>query len=170
MGCLSRYRIGQIIMHRSCHRQPYTPFFLIGQNEAQILFYPLICVFCQAVTALAPLVIPEQPEGEWLDALADTPAVATPLETLSWLRTPDSPSLGKRAYDSDTSLASLVYGPAEYDVLTGPDGSTARLANPSGSNGQDDLEDREAKKPRIHAVIMSEVHQQIRSIIAAEGD
>ena len=35
------------------------------------------------VTALAPLVIPEQPEGEWFDALANTPAVATPLETLS---------------------------------------------------------------------------------------
>ena len=60
------------------------------------------------VTALAPLVIPEQPEGEWFDALADTPAVATPLETLKWLRMPESPSLGKRMYDSDTGLASPV--------------------------------------------------------------
>ena len=96
---------------------------------------------CSAVTALAPLVIPEQPEGEWFDALADTPAVATPLETLSWLRTPDSPSLGKRTYDSDTSPASLVYGPAEYNALTGPSGLTTGPTEPSGSNGQDDLED-----------------------------
>ena len=101
------------------------------------------------VTALAPLVIPEQPEGEWFDALADTPAVATPLETLSWLRTPNSPSLGKRTYDSDTSPASLVYGPAEYNALTGPSGPTTGPMEPSGSNRQDDPEDREAKKLRI---------------------
>ena len=44
------------------------------------------------VTALEPLVIPEQLEGEWFDALADTPVIATPLETLEWLRGPDSPS------------------------------------------------------------------------------
>ena len=37
------------------------------------------------VTTLALLTIPEQPEGEWFDALAETPAVATPLETLDWL-------------------------------------------------------------------------------------
>ena len=101
------------------------------------------------VTALAPLVIPEQPEGEWFDALTDTPAVATPLETLSWLRTPDNPSLGKRAHNSDIGPASPVSGPAEYDALTGPDGLTAGLANPSGSNGQDDPEDCEAKKVQI---------------------
>ena len=125
---------------------------------------------CSAVTALAPLVIPEQPEGEWFDALANTPAVATPLETLDWLCSPDSPSLGKRTYDSDTGPTSPIYGPAEYDALTRPDGLTARLTNLSGSNGQDDLEDCEAKKQRICAIIMLEVHRQIRSIIVAEGD
>ena len=123
-----------------------------------------------AVTALIPLVIPEQPKGEWFDALADTPAVATPLETLSWLCMPDSPSLGKRTYDSDTGPASPVYGPAEYDALTGPSGPATRSTEPSGSNGQDDPEDREAKKPQIRAVIMTEVHRRIRSLIAAEGD
>ena len=102
-----------------------------------------------AVTALAPLVIPEQPKGEWFNTLADTPAVATPLETLSWLRVPDSPSLGKRTYDSETGPASLVYGPAEYDALTGPSSPTTGPMEPSGSNGQDEPEDREAKKPRI---------------------
>ena len=88
-----------------------------------------------------PLVIPKQPEGEWFDALANTPAVATPLETLEWLCAPDSPSLGKRTYDSDTGPASPVYGLAEYNRLTGPDGLTARLTEPSGSNRQDDLEE-----------------------------
>ena len=122
------------------------------------------------VTALTPLVIPKQPEGEWFDALADTPTVATPLENLSWLYEPGSPSLGKRTYDSDTGPASPVYGPAEYNALAGPDGPTAGPATPSRSNGQDDPEDREAKKPRIRAVIMTEAHRKIRSIIAAEGD
>ena len=102
-----------------------------------------------SVTALAPLVIPEQPGGKWFDALADTSVVATPLETLSWLRAPDSPSLGKRTYDLDTGPASPVYGPAEYDALTGPSSLTTGPMEPSGSNGQDDPEDREAKKPRI---------------------
>ena len=95
------------------------------------------------------MVIPEQPEGEWFDTLADTPAIATPLETLQWLRTPDSPSLGKRTYDSDTGLASPVYEPAEYDVSTGLDGPITRSTISSGSNEQDDPEDCEAKKPRI---------------------
>ena len=121
------------------------------------------------VTALAPLAIPEPPEGEWFNALADTPAVATPLETLDWLRMPDSPSLGKRTYDSDTSLASPVYGPAEYDAITGPDGPIGPMA-PSGSNRQDDPEDHEAKKPRIRSIIMMEVHRKIRSLLTAEGD
>ena len=83
---------------------------------------------------------------------------------------PDSPSLGKRTYDSDTGPTTLVYGPAEYDVLTGPNSPTTRLTEPSGLNRQDDLEDREAKKPRIQSVIMTEVHQRIRSLITAEGD
>ena len=122
-----------------------------------------------SVTALAPLNIPEQPEGEWFDALAETPAVATPLETLYWLRTPDSPSLGKRTYDSDTSLASPTSEQAQYDALSGPSGP-AGPAEPSGSNGQDDLEDREAKKPRIRAVIMSEACRKVRSVISAEID
>ena len=119
-----------------------------------------------------PLVIPEQPKGEWFDALADTPAIATPVETLEWLHVPDSPSLGKRTYDSDTGPASPAYGPAEYDALTGPDGLDGPIGPmaPSGSNGQDDPEDREAKKLRIHAVIMSEAHRRIRSIVTAEGD
>ena len=121
------------------------------------------------VTALAPLAIPEQPEGEWFDALAETPAVATPLETLSWLRTPDSPSLGKRTYDSDTGPASPASERAQYEALTGPSGP-AGPAESSGSNGQDDPEDREAKKPRIRAVIMSEACRKVRSIIAAEID
>ena len=122
------------------------------------------------VTALAPLVIPEQPEGKWFDILADTPAVATSLETLQWLHMPDTPSLGKRTYDSDTGPTSPIYGPAEYNVLTGMDRPTAGPANPSGSNGQDDPEDREAKKLRIRAIIMLEVHRQIKGLIVAEGD
>ena len=101
------------------------------------------------VTALAPLTIPEQPEAEWFNALADTPVVATPLETLEWLCTPDSPSLGKRTYDLNTSPASPVYGSAEYDMMTGPDGLTAGLMTLSGLNGQDNLEDHEAKKVQI---------------------
>ena len=88
-----------------------------------------------------PLVIPEQPEGKWFDALADTPAVATPLETLSWLCMPDSPSLGKRTYDSDTGPASPVYGSAEYDALTGPSGPTTGLTELNGLNGQGNPED-----------------------------
>ena len=122
------------------------------------------------VTALIPLVIPEQPEGKWFDALADTPKIAMPLETLEWLRVPDSPSLGKRTYDSDTGPASLVYGPAEYDMTADPDGPITRPTAPSGSNRQDDPEDREAKKVRIRSVIMLEVHQWIRSLIMAEGN
>ena len=116
--------------------------------------------------------IPEQPEGEWFDALAETPAVATPLETLYWLRTPDSPSLGKRTYDSDTGPASPTSEQAQYDALSGPTGATGPTGptGPSGSNGQDDPEDREAKKPRIRAVIMSEVHRRIRSIVMTEGN
>ena len=55
-------------------------------------------------------------------------------------------------------------------MLTGPDRPTAGPANLSGSNEQDNLEDHKAKKPRIRAIIMSEVHRRIRSIIAAEGD
>ena len=124
--------------------------------------------FC--VTALAPLVIPEQPEGEWFDALADTPAVATPLETLNWLHAPDSPSLGKRAYDSDTGPASPTSERAQYEALNGPSGPTTGSAEPSGSNGHDDMEDRETKKPWIRAVIMSEVYQKVRSIISTEID
>ena len=105
-----------------------------------------------------PLVIPEQPKAEWFDALADTPAVAMTLETLEWLRAPDSPSLGKRTYNLETSPASPVYGPAEYDVLTGPDGPIARPTDPSGLNGQDNPEDREAKKAWIQSIITSEIH------------
>ena len=93
------------------------------------------------VTALAPLVVPEQPEGEWFDTLTNTPAVATSLETLSWLRTPNSPSLGKQAYDSDTGPTSLVYGPEESDAQTGPSSPTIGPMESSGSNGQDDPED-----------------------------
>ena len=93
------------------------------------------------VTALAPLVIPEQTKSEWFDALAETPAVVTPLETLQWLHTPDSPSLGKRTYDLDTGPASPIYGPAEYDAMTGLDQPATGPTAPSGSNGQDDLED-----------------------------
>ena len=37
------------------------------------------------VTTLMLLIILEQPKGKWFDALAKTPAVATPLETLEWL-------------------------------------------------------------------------------------
>ena len=83
---------------------------------------------------------------------------------------PDSPNLGKRTYNSDTSPASLVYGPAEYDALTGPSGPTTGPMELSGSNGQDNLKDQEAKKPQIRAVIMMEVHRRIRSLIVAEGD
>ena len=101
--------------------------------------------------------------------------MATPLETLNWLCMPDSPSLGKRMYDSDIGPASPAYGPAECDALTrpngldGPDESIGLMAL-SGSNGQDDSEDCEAKKPQIRAVIMLEVHRRIRSTITAEGD
>ena len=45
------------------------------------------------VITLTPLTIPEQPEDNWFDALADTPAIASPLETLAWLHVPDSPSV-----------------------------------------------------------------------------
>ena len=62
---------------------------------------------------------------------------------------PDSPSLGKRTYDSDTSPASPVNGPAEYDAIAGPDGPITGLTAPSGSNRQDDPEDHEAKKAQI---------------------
>ena len=124
----------------------------------------------ESVTALAPLVIPEQPEGEWFNASAKTPAMATPLETLNWLYTPDSPSLGKHVYDSDTGPASPVYGLAEHDELTGLDGPTAGPTDPSGSNGRDDPEDREAKKQRIRTVIMTEAHQRIGSLIMAEDN
>ena len=105
-------------------------------------------MFWQYVTALEPLVIPKQPEGKWFDTLADIPAIATPLETLEWLRRPNSSSLGKRTYDSDTGPASPEYRPAEYNASTNPDGLTRPMA-PSGSNGQDDPEDHEVKKPRI---------------------
>ena len=97
------------------------------------------------------MVISEQPEGEWFDALANTPAVATPLETLSWLHMPDSPSLGKRTYDSDTGPASPVSEQVQHNALSGPTGPTgpAGPAGLSGSNGQDDPEDCEAKKVQI---------------------
>ena len=36
-----------------------------------------------SVITLMPLNIPEQPEAEWFDVLADTSAVAMPLETLT---------------------------------------------------------------------------------------
>ena len=117
-----------------------------------------------------PLTIPEQPKDNWFNALADTPAVAMPLETLEWLRTPGSPSLGKRTYDLDTGPMSPVYGPAEYDALTSPDGPTAGPAEPSESNGQDNPEDQEAKKPWIRSAIMTEVHRRVRSLITTEGD
>ena len=116
------------------------------------------------------MVIPEQPKGEWIDALTDTPAVATPLETLNWLHAPDSPSLGKRAYDSDTGPANPTSERAQYEALNGPSGLTTGSAEPSGSNGHDDMEDRETKKPWIRAVIMSEVYQKVRSIISTEID
>ena len=113
------------------------------------------------VTALAPLVIPEQPEGEWFDALANTQAIAMPLETLKWLCAPNSPSLGKRTYNSDTGPTSPVYGPAEYNAMTGPDRPTPRLTALSGLNGQDNLEDREAKKMQIRSVITSKAYRKI---------
>ena len=97
------------------------------------------------VTTLVPLVIPKQPEAEWFNVLADTPAVTTPLETLEWLCMPDSPSLGKRMYDSETGPSSPTYQPAEYNTMTGP----TRLTELSGLIGQDNLEDCEAKKARI---------------------
>ena len=128
---------------RSLHLKEYSSGYWVSL-PAQIISLR----WKPAVTALTPLVIPEQPKGEWFDTLADTPAVATPLETLHWLCMPNSPSLGKRTYDSDTGLASPVYGPAEYDVITGLDRPTGPTEL-SGSNGQDDPEDREVKKPRI---------------------
>ena len=97
------------------------------------------------VTALAPLVIPEQPEAEWFDALANTPTVATPLETLKWLRAPNSSSLGKRTYNSDTGTTS----PVGCDTMTSLDGPMTGPTIPSGSNGQDNPEDHEAKKVQI---------------------
>ena len=96
-----------------------------------------------------PFDIPKQPETEWFNTLANTPAVATPLETLEWLCVPDSPSLGKRAYDLDTGLTSLVYGPAEYDTSTSPESPMTGLMVLSGLNGQDDPEDCKAKKAWI---------------------
>ena len=101
------------------------------------------------VTALAPLAIPEQPKDNWFDALANTPAVASPLETLAWLHAPNSPSLGKRMFHSETSPNTPRYGPAEYDAITGPVGPTTGPTELSGLNGQDNLEDCKAKKARI---------------------
>ena len=63
-----------------------------------------------------PLAIPEQPEDNWFDALADTLAVASPLETLAWLHAPDSSSLGKRTFHVKTGLNTLRYGLAEYEA------------------------------------------------------
>ena len=64
------------------------------------------------------MVIPEQPEPKWFDALAEYPAVAMPLEALEWLHAPNSPSLGKRTYDLEARPTSPVYDPEEYDTLT----------------------------------------------------
>ena len=100
------------------------------------------------VTTLMSLAIPEQPKDEWFETLANTPAVASPLETLAWLHAPDSPNLGKRTFHSETSSNTLRYGPAEYNAITGPTGPT-KLTKLSGSNEQDDLEDHEAKKLQI---------------------
>ena len=90
----------------------------------------LLCLW-HVVTALAPIAIPKQPEDNWFDALADTPAVASPLETLAWLHAPDSPSLGKRTFHSETGLNTPRYGPAEYEAITSPTGPTRkRLIGP----------------------------------------
>ena len=104
------------------------------------------------------IAIPEQPDDNWFDALADTPAIASPLETLAWLHAPDSPSLGKRTFHSETGPNTLRYGPAEYNAITGLTGPTTRPTDPSGSNEQDDPEDHEAKKARIGRIILAEGH------------
>ena len=110
------------------------------------------------VTALMPVTIPEQPEDNWFDDLANTPAVASPLEMLAWLHAPDSPSLGKRTYYSETGPSTPRYGPAKYDAITGPSGPISGPTIPSGSNEQDDPEDREAKKAWIGRIILAEGH------------
>ena len=118
----------------------------------------------EAVTALMPVTIPKQPEDNWFDALADTPAVASPLETLAWLHAPDSPSLGKRMYYSETGPSTPRYSPAEYDTISSPSGPISGPTIPSGLNKQDDPEDRKAKKVRIGRIILSKSHwhQSIR--------
>ena len=104
---------------------------LFRSNYVQISGSAAIIVF---VTVLMPLAILKQPNANWFDTLADAPAVASPLETLKWLHAPDSPSLGKRMYYSETSLSTLRYGPQEYNMLTSLDGLTAKPMDPSGSN------------------------------------
>ena len=110
------------------------------------------------VTALVPIAIPKQPDDNRFDALADTPAVASPLETLAWLHAPNSPSLGKRAFDSETGPSTPRYGPAEYDAITGLTGLTSGPTEPSGSNEQDNSEDRKAKKARISRIVIAKGH------------
>ena len=113
------------------------------------------------VTTLMLLAIPKQPKDNWFNMLADIPAVVSPLETLAWLQMPDSPSLGKRTFHSETGPNTPRYGPAEYEAITDPDGAIARPTEPSGSNEQDDLEDHEAKKVQIQMIISAEIHQHI---------
>ena len=112
-----------------------------------------------------PLTIPEQPKDNWFNALADTPAVASPLETLAWLHAPNSPSLGKRTFHSETGPNTLRHGPAKYEAITGPDSPIARPMELSGSNGQDDPEDCEAKKAQIQTIIGAEIHQHMTAQI-----
>ena len=113
------------------------------------------------VTALTPVTIPEQPDDNWFEALADTPAVASPLETLAWLHAPNSPSLGKRVFHSETGPSTPRYGPAEYNTISGPSGLTGPTpgpTEPSGSIGQDNPEDCKAKRMRISRIILAEGH------------
>ena len=51
------------------------------------------------------------------------------------------------------------YEPVEYDAITGPTSPIPKPMELSGSNGQDDPEDHEAKKMWIRRVITSEIHR-----------
>ena len=113
------------------------------------------------VTTLMPLAIPKQPEDNWFNALADTPAVASPLEMLAWLHVPNSTSLGKRTFHLETGPNIPKYGLTEYKALTGlgePEDGPMEL---SRSNEQDNPEDREAKKAWIQTVIGTEIHRHM---------
>ena len=113
------------------------------------------------VTTLMPLAIPEQPKDNWFNALADTPAVASPLEMLAWLHVPNSTSLGKRTFHLETGPNIPKYGLTEYKALTGlgePEDGPMEL---SRSNEQDNPEDREAKKAWIQTVIGTEIHRHM---------